>query len=76
MAKRNHHQLHPDDVDVVFDDLIKDLRKRKRVLGHGCINAMIEVDGGGQVTDYVLESNRLTIDDVRRILIEPPRGPR
>lgn len=76
MAKRNHHQLHSDDVDVVFDELVSDLRKRKRIVGHGRIFAAIEVDGGGYVTDYSLAANRLTDGDVDKILREMPRGPR
>lgn len=76
MAKRNHHQLHSDDVDVVFDELVSDLRKRKRIVGHGRIFAAIEVDEGGHVTDYQLATDRLTGEDVDRILREPPKGPR
>ena len=76
MGKHNHHQLHPDDVDVVFDEFIGALRKRKRVVGHGRIFAAIAVDATGHVTDYRLATDRLTDEDVDRILREPPRRPR
>jgi len=76
MAKHDHHLFHPDDVDVVFDELVSDLRKRKRVVGHGRIFAAIEVDEGGHVTDYRLATDRLTDEDVDKILREPPRGHR
>ena len=76
MAKHDHHLFHPDYVDVVFDELVSDLRKRKRVVGHGRIFAAIAVDEDGHVTDYRLATDRLTDEDVDRILREPPRRPR
>lgn len=76
LAKRN--QFHPrrDDVDPVFDELVAELRKRKRAIGHGRVFCEMDVDQGGQVIAFTVSTDRLTNEDVRRILAEPPKGPR
>lgn len=76
MAKRNRHAPRPDDVDRLFDELVRDLRKRKSVVGHGRIFAKIDVDQGGYVTDYTLEGGTFTGDDIRKLISEMPRGSR
>lgn len=76
MAKRNQFHARRDDVDPNFDELVSELRKRKHVIGHGRVFLEMDVDQGGHVIAYNVSTDRLTNEDVRRILAEPPKGPR
>ena len=67
-----HRPRSLDDVDVMLEAAIDELRRHCDRLGHGRIHLWVDVDGR-RVTGHELGFDRETSEDIDRVMREPPR---